>query len=70
MKDDKDKQGLKMKYFILKPKGVDDYAQASRWAMQTYANAIHPTNPKLAKELGDWAFKERQVALKQTRDRR
>ena len=51
-------KGLVMKYFILKPKGADSYAIASRAAMRSYAYSINSTNRKLADDLFDWADKE------------
>ncbi len=50
--------GLEMKYFVLKPKGNDEYASASRMAMHTYAFHIKKFNPKLAIELELWADEE------------
>ena len=50
--------GLIMKYFVLKPKGNDEYARASRVAMRAYADWIKKTNPDLAEQLMDWANKE------------
>lgn len=50
--------GLKMKYFILKPKGEDPYARASRAAMHRYAMMIESENPELAKDLMEWATNE------------
>jgi hypothetical protein len=50
--------GLKMKYFVLKPKGDDPHAIASRDAMRAYATAIKIENSILAKELNDWATAE------------
>lgn len=47
-----------MKYFVLKPRGADKYAEASRKAMNTYAAVIGRKNKKLAKELNDWVFDE------------
>jgi hypothetical protein len=49
---------LVMKYFVLKPAGDDRYAQASRAAMNRYADMIAPANPELAHELRDWAARE------------
>jgi len=49
---------LTMKYFVLKPKGFDEYARASREAMRKYASVIGRTNPKLATELRAWAHEE------------
>ena len=51
-------KGLIMKYFVLKPKGNDVYAEASRKAMRAYANHIHQHNKELAIELSNWADKE------------
>ena len=50
--------GLLMKYFVLKPKGEDAYADASRRAMRAYARRIHRENPELADQLRDWADSE------------
>jgi hypothetical protein len=50
--------GLEMKYFVLKPKGSDIYAQASRRAMRHYAKLIRQANPNLAEELEAWAERE------------
>lgn len=50
--------GLIMKYFVLKPKGTDHYAIASRVAMRAYAAHIKIINPTLCKELRDWADRE------------
>ena len=54
--------GLKMKYFVLKPEGRDIYAEASRFAMHTYAEVIESENPQLAKELDNWIEKETENA--------
>ena len=51
-------EGLKMKYFVLKPGGDNRYALASRRAMQEYAKTIAPENPTLAHELIEWCRKE------------
>ncbi len=50
--------GLQMKYFVLKPKGKDIYAEASRKAMRSYAAHIQGENPELTKELREWADSE------------
>lgn len=47
-----------MKYFVLKPKGHDIYAKASRKAMRAYANTIEPENLALAIDLRAWADDE------------
>lgn len=49
---------LQMKYFVLKPKGGDPFAAASRAAMLRYADMIESHEPTLAKELRDWALNE------------
>lgn len=43
-----------MKYFVLKPKGDDVYARASRNAMGVYAATIREANFDLAEELEAW----------------
>lgn len=50
--------GLSMKYFVLKPKGKDIYAEASRRAMRMYASTIQGENPEFCKEIREWADKE------------
>ena len=54
--------GLEMKYFVLKPRGTDAYAYASRKAMRAYAEAIHRENSELAKDLMEWADRETKAA--------
>ena len=46
--------GLKMKYFVLRPDKGDDHAFASRMAIRAYAANIKHTNPQLAKDLTTW----------------
>lgn len=46
--------GLQMKYFVLKPKGDDVYAEASRAALRAYANHIAVENMELANDLWEW----------------
>ena len=55
--------GLQMKYFVLKPKGDDEYARASRLAMSAYADAIEQENAELAAELNAWTEKEAAAAI-------
>jgi hypothetical protein len=55
--------GLLMKYFVLKPKGIDLYAQASRRAMRTYAAMIERDNETFANELRTWADAEYAQAI-------
>lgn len=55
--------GLLMKYFVLKPKGNDIYAQASRKAMRAYATHIREANEELSDQLRSWADAEQATAL-------
>ena len=55
-------KGLLLKYFVLKPKGDDVYASASRKAMRVYARHVEKENPILAEELRQWAMKESERA--------
>ena len=55
--------GLKMKYFVLKPKGDGPHADASRSAMLAYAEAIKPHNRKLCDDLTQWVIREQQSAM-------
>ncbi len=51
-------EGLFLKYFVLKPKGSDIYAKASRNAMLDYARTIEVANPNFAEEIRSWAYDE------------
>ena len=62
--------GLKMKYFVLKPAGNDAYAQASRAAMKAYAEAIKDENVQLNHDLHMWAINEQGEANKRDIDRK
>ena len=57
-------QGLRMKYFVLKPEGEDIYAEASRKAMRAYAAHIFVENPQFANDLKEWAKTESEKAGK------
>lgn len=57
--------GLQMKYFVLKPKGNDPYAEASRRAMSAYAAAIRSKNRELADQLSNWALDESSAAIRE-----
>ena len=50
-----EERGLYAKYFVLKPRGADAFAAASRRAMFVYAQSIMSENPTLSKEIWDWA---------------
>lgn len=54
--------GLELRYFVLKPKGSDDFAWASRMAMRTFAEHIKMSQPALAEDLITWAQAEEIVA--------
>lgn len=56
-------EGLFMKYFVLKPRGNDLYASASRKAMRAYANHIKQDDPEFARELHEWADREQTAAI-------
>lgn len=56
--------GLKVSYFILKPKGDSPYAVASRNAMREYAASIEDENPELAADLKAWVSRETDAALR------
>lgn len=59
--------GLKMKYFVLKPKGNNPYAKASRAAMFAYSKSIEDENYKLAIDLEQWAGEEEVKAKEATK---
>lgn len=60
----KKRNGLLMKYFVLKPKGLGPHARASRRAMQAYAMSIVDENKLLSKDLFSWADKEEKEAIR------
>ena len=56
--------GLKMKYFVLKPKAkhtLDVYAGASQDAMIAYSERIRGVDPIFADQLLFWATKEKET---------
>jgi hypothetical protein len=55
--------GLELRYFVLKPKGRDEYARASRTAMRAYADSIESVNEQLAQDLREWARLEDKFAM-------
>lgn len=57
--------GLEMRYFVLKPKGKDIYAQSSRRAMRQYAKLIRTVNPSLANDLEAWADREYEASFEE-----
>jgi hypothetical protein len=61
---------LKMKYFVLKPNGDDQYAEASRRAMRAYADmldhlAVDRDDAVFANQLREWADDEGAKAAPQ-----
>lgn len=56
-------EGLQMRYFVLKPKGNDRYAEASRKAMRAYATHIESVNREMAIQLRQWADSEHTKVL-------
>ena len=48
---------LLTKYFVLKPKGDNLHAVASRKAMISYANTIEPEDSELATQLRQWIWR-------------
>ena len=54
-------EGITLKYFVLKPKGNDKYAFASRQAMLIYSELIKEVNPVLAKNLKEWSTREQDL---------
>ena len=59
--------GLELKYFVLKPKGADGYACASRKAMRVYADVIESLNPLLSQQLIIWITKEEELVRLQSK---
>jgi hypothetical protein len=55
---------LEMKYFVLKPAGVGTYAEASRRAMVSYAQAIRAVDKTMANDLLEWVEREEDVNVK------
>ena len=60
-------QGLLLKYFILKPKGINIYAKASRLAMLKYAEVINIENPIFANDLRKWVSREQDITLEEAK---
>lgn len=57
--------GLVMKYFVLKPKGDDIFARASRNAMRAYAATIRTENREFANDLSEWVEREAKASRDQ-----
>lgn len=55
--------GLEMKYFVLKPRGTDIHARASRRALRSYAALMKEENPEFANDLIKWADDELALAV-------
>ena len=56
-------QHLFMKYFVLKPRGKDIFAEASRKAMERYAEVIAEEHPSFALEIDNWVAHELRDAI-------
>lgn len=54
---------LEMKYFVLKPKGNNPWAAASRKAMRAFADHIEDVDLETATSLRVWADTESKIAL-------
>ncbi len=46
--------GLQLKYFVLTPTKDNEYGEASRQAIKTYAKEILNTNLELSEDLYNW----------------
>ena len=57
--------GIEMKYFVLKPKGENIYAEASRKALIAYAETIEDENPEMAQALIEWSSREEENSKKE-----
>lgn len=60
--------GLQMKYFVLKPRGSDPYAYASRAALVAYAEAIRSENSELARDLREWVLQEIKLVAREGKE--
>jgi len=49
--------GLQLKYFVLNPTKDDEYGEASKLAILSYADSIKIINPDLARDLSSWVNK-------------
>jgi len=56
------KQGLVMKFFVLKPRGTDLYAKASRCAMLRYADEVMDDDRQFALQIIKWVSDEEHRA--------
>lgn len=54
--------GLELRYFVLKPKGNNIHAYASRAAMKIYASIVESENPEFAQDLFNWVNSEEAKA--------
>ncbi len=62
--------GLKMKYFVLKPAGDTPYAKASRVALKAYAKSIEGENLELSHDLKMWSIDEQGESNRRDIDQR
>lgn len=56
-------EGLEMRYFVLKPRGISAFARASRAAMRTFAEIIDDENQVLSGDIYAWVKKEEDRIL-------
>ena len=59
----RERGGLFMKYFVLKPAGDDLLAKASRAAMFQYARFIKEDEPEFSNQVRQWAERENAAAF-------
>lgn len=59
---------IKLKYFVLKPRGSDAYAKASRTALRVFSTEMEQDDPALAAQLKRWAYDEERAAHREGLD--
>lgn len=65
--------GLKLKYFVLKPRGKTPdcpYAYASREAMSKYSECIYNVDPQLSNDINEWLNVEYDIRVKERKRER
>ena len=55
---------MRLKYFVLRPGGIDIFAFASRAALRAFSAEIGKDDPELAEETACWAIEESRKAQK------
>ncbi len=56
---------IKMKYFVLKPGGNDNYAKASRIALRAFATEMERDDLPFAAQLKEWAYEEERAVYRE-----